>query len=74
MTISVHYVVRMLEQAARSRGYPAAIRTDQGSEFTGNALDQWASSKGIQLKLTQPGKPTQNAYIESLNGAYAMNA
>lgn len=66
--ISGHYVVRMLEQAARFRGYPAAIRTDQGPEFTGNALDQWASSKGIQLKLTQPGKPTQNAYIESFNG------
>ncbi|TCP06446.1 integrase-like protein [Crenobacter luteus] len=66
--ISGHYVVRMLEQAARFRGYPAAIRTDQGPEFTGNALDQWASRKGIQLKLTQPGKPTQNAYIESFNG------
>lgn len=66
--ISGHYVVRMLEQAARFRGYPVAIRTDQGPEFTGNALDQWASSKGIQQKLTQPGKPTQDAYIESFNG------
>ncbi len=66
--ISGHYVVRLLEQAARFRGYPAAIRTDQGPEFTGNALDQWASVRGITLKLTQPGKPTQNAYIESFNG------
>lgn len=66
--ISGHYVVQVLEQAARFRGYPAAIRTDQGSEFTGNALDQWASIRGIRLKLTPPSKPTQNAYIESFNG------
>jgi putative transposase len=68
--ISGHYVTRILDQAARFRGYPAAIRTDQGPEFTGRALDQWAYDHGVQLKLIQPGKPTQNAYIESFNGKF----
>jgi len=68
--ISGHYVTRILDQAARFRGYPAAIRTDQGPEFTGRALDQWAYENGVQLKLIQPGKPTQNAYIESFNGKF----
>jgi len=68
--ISGEYVTRILEQAARFRGYPKAIRTDQGPEFTGKALDQWAYEHGVQLKLIQPGKPTQNAFIESFNGKF----
>jgi len=68
--ISGQYVTRILDQAARFRGYPKAIRTDQGPEFTGKALDQWAYEHGIQLKLIQPGKPTQNAFIESFNGKF----
>jgi len=68
--ISGNYVTRVLDQAARFRGYPKAIRTDQGPEFTGRALDQWAYEHGVQLKLIQPGKPTQNAYIESFNGKF----
>lgn len=66
--ISGHYVARVLDRAARFRGYPKAIRTDQGPEFTGKALDQWAYENGVELKLIQAGKPTQNAYIESFNG------
>lgn len=68
--ISGHYVTRVLDQAIRFRGVPKAIRTDQGPEFTGRALDQWAYRNGVQLKLIQPGKPTQNAYIESFNGKF----
>jgi len=68
--ISGQYVTRILDQAARFRGYPRAIRTDQGPEFTGRALDQWAYQRGVQLKLIQPGKPTQNAFIESFNGKF----
>ena len=68
--ISGHYVTRILDQAARFRGYPKAIRTDQGPEFTGKALDQWACQHGVQLKLIQAGKPTQNAFIESFNGRF----
>ena len=68
--ISGHYVTRVLDQVARFRGYPKAIRTDQGPEFTGKALDQWACQHGVQLKLIQAGKPTQNAFIESFNGRF----
>src|SRR5512135_513099 len=68
--ISGQYVTRILDQAIRFRGAPTAIRTDQGPEFTGKALDQWAYRNGVQLKLIQPGKPTQNAYIESFNGKF----
>ena len=68
--ISGHYVTRILDQAARFRGYPKAIRTDQGPEFTGRALDQWAYQHGVELKLIQPGKPIQNAFIESFNGRF----
>ncbi|WP_431194480.1 integrase core domain-containing protein [Pseudomonas aeruginosa] len=56
------------DEMARFRGYPKAIRTDQRPEFTGKALDQWAYQRDIKLKLIQPGKPTQNAFIESFNG------
>ena len=68
--ISGLYVTRALDQAARFRGYPKAIRTDQGPEFTGKALDQWAYRRGVQLKMIQAGKPTQNAFIESFNGRF----
>jgi putative transposase len=64
------YVTRVLDRAAQFRGLPAAIRTDQGPEFTGRALDQWAYRNGVQLKLIAPGKPTQNAFIESFNGRF----
>lgn len=69
-SISGIYVARVLDQAAQFRGYPRAIRTDQGPEFTCRALDQWAYQHGVQLKLIQPGKPTQNAFIESFNGKF----
>ena len=68
--ISGQYVVRVLERAAQFRGLPLAIRTDQGPEFTSKALDQWAYQNGVQLKLIEAGKPTQNAYIESFNGRF----
>ena len=55
---------------ARFRGYPEAIRTDQGPKFTSKPLDQGAYTHGVQLKLIQPGKSTQNAYIESFNGTF----
>lgn len=57
-----------MDRVARFRGLPRAIRTDQGPEFTGKALDQWAYEHGVELRLIEAGKPTQNAYIESFNG------
>lgn len=55
------------------RVYPATIRTDQGPEFTCRALDQWAFEHGVELRLIQPGKPTQSGFIESFNDDFAMN-
>jgi len=69
-SITGDYVTRALDQVVRFRGAPRALRTDQGPEFTGRALDQWAYRHGVDLKLIQAGKPTQNAYIESFNGKF----
>ena len=70
MGISGEQVVRTLDGIAAFRGYPKAVRTDQGPKFTGKALDQWAYRHGVELKLIQPGKPMQNGYVESFNGKF----
>ena len=66
--IGGEYVTRLLDQAARVRGYPQAVRTDQGPEFTSRAFLAWTTGKRVRHILNDPGKPTQNAYIESFNG------
>jgi len=66
--ISGQHVVRNLEQIGAQRGYPKVIRTDNGKEFCGCAMLTWAHDRGIALRLIEPGKPNQNAYIESFNG------
>ena len=66
--ISGHGVVRVLERLALSRGLPKIIRTDNGKEFYGKAMVMWAHGRGVLLRLIEPGKPNQNAYIESFNG------
>jgi putative transposase len=68
--ISGLYVTRLLDQAATFRGYPLAVRTDNGPEFTSRAFMGWAHTHGIRHILTQPCKPTQNGYIESFNGKF----
>jgi transposase InsO family protein len=50
------------------RGKPQVIRTDNGPEFTGKAMMVWAYRHGIELRLIEPGKPNQNAFVESFNG------
>lgn len=62
------HLVRILNQICQRRGYPKIIRTDNGKEFTGKAMLNWAYDHGITLRLIEPGKPNQNAYIESFNG------
>ncbi|BEN71714.1 Integrase core domain [Serratia marcescens] len=68
--ISGAQVTRILDSIALFRGYPATIRTDQGPEFTCRALDQWTFEHDVELRLIQPGKPTQNGFIESFNGRF----
>jgi len=61
-------VVRVLSRIAYIRGLPESIVVDNGPEFIGNALDEWAYQRGIRLHFIRPGKPVENAYIESFNG------
>ena len=63
-------VVRVLEQLEAWRGLPKAIRLDNGPELTSQTLTDWCSSKGIELRYIQPGKPNQNAFIERFNRSY----
>ena len=60
-------VIRALEQIIEWRGKPAAIRCDNGPEYISQALVDWANEQQITLMYIQPGKPTQNAYIERFN-------
>lgn len=68
--ISGHYVTRLLDQSAVFRGYPKAVRTDNGPEFTSRAFMAWAHGHGIRHILIEPGRPMQNGYIESFNGKF----
>lgn len=63
-------VVRVLDRIAAERGYPTSIVCDNGPEFRGEALDKWAHHHGVHLNFIDPGKPIQNAYIESFNGRF----
>ena len=61
-------VTRILDRLAITRGLPRVIRTDNGKEFCGHAMLTWAHANNVNLRLIEPGKPNQNAYIESFNG------
>lgn len=63
-------VIRTLEQIVEYRGTPVRLRMDNGPEFLSVAFELWCAQQGIELQYIQPGKPTQNAYIESFNGLY----
>ena len=62
-------VARVLTRVAAQRGRPAVIACDNGTEFTSRALDHWAWGHGVQLDFSRPGKPTDNATIESFNAS-----
>ena len=61
-------VVRVLEHVTAERGKPQSIRVDNGPEFVSKSLDMWAYFNGVKLDFSRPGKPTDNALIESFNG------
>ena len=66
--IGGNHLTRILDRLAWQRRLPKIIRTDSGKEFTGKAMLTWAHERGVTLRLIEPGKPNQNAYIESFNG------
>lgn len=61
-------VTRVLDRLALERGLPMVLRTDNALEFCGRVMLTWAHERGVTLRLIEPGKPNQNAYIESFNG------
>jgi putative transposase len=61
-------VVRVLERLRERRGVPQILVMDNGLEFAGRALEVWAYEQGVRLHFIEPGKPVQNAFIESFNG------
>lgn len=63
-------VVRVLEQIAEQRGLPEVISVDNGPEFAGQVVDAWAYRRSVQLRFIAPGKPIQNAFVESFNGRF----
>jgi putative transposase len=63
-------VVEVLERVSASYGPPQVIKCDNGPEFISRAVNEWAYRKGVQLEFSRPGKPTDNAYIESFNGRF----
>lgn len=69
-SITGRRVVSVLNRIAFFRGYPKEILTDNGPEFTSVALSEWSYDKNIQHLFIEPGKPVQNAYIESFNGKF----
>ena len=67
-SINGERVTRVLDWLVLARGCPDVITTDNGPEFAGRALDKWAYNNGLMLDFIKPGKPIQNAFIESFNG------
>jgi len=63
-------VIRVLDRLLETRGIPKSIRIDNGTEFTSKIFIEWAKKNNIELVYIQPGKPTQNCFIESFNGKF----
>lgn len=67
-SISGERVARVLSRVAGERGLPDAIMVDNGTEFTSKAMLKWSQETEVRLAFIEPGKPTQNGFIESFNG------
>ena len=63
-------VTRVLDRLAHHVGLPQTIVVDNGPEFAGRTLDAWAYAHGVTLRFIRPGKPIENAYVESFNGKF----
>jgi putative transposase len=72
--VGFHYkgtdVTGSLDEAIAQHGKPEAIQVDNGPEFISKELDLWAYTNKVELRFSRPGKPTDNAFIESFNGRF----
>jgi putative transposase len=66
--LSAHDVTRCLEEVVKQRSAPTTIQVDNGTEFTSRHFGIWCWTHGIELDFIRPGRPTENAFIESFNG------
>jgi len=76
-SFSAYDVIDVLNRLSRSHRKPAVIQVDDGTEFASRALDAWACREDVRLDFSRPGKPTDNAHIESFNArlrAECLNA
>ena len=65
-------IIRVLDRIVAWRGLPAKLRMDNGPELISVLLADWAEKNGVALEFIQPGKPTQNSYIERFNKTYRV--
>jgi putative transposase len=63
-------VIEILDRLGALRGFPGTIVLDNGPEFTSQGLDTWAHRRGVRLQFIRPGKPVENAFVESFNGRF----
>lgn len=66
--IKARKLVKLLQELITQKGKPAYIRCDNGPEFISRVLEKFAEGNGIEIRFSQPGKPTQNGLVERLNG------
>jgi putative transposase len=66
--LSASDVVRALDELRSKRGAPRTLFCDNGSEFTSQVMDLWAYHHKVEIAFSRPGKPTDNAFVESFNG------
>jgi len=68
--IRAERVVEVVTEVVTHRARPVRIQVDNGSEFVSKALDLWAYEQGVTLDFCRPGRPQDNAHIESFNGSF----
>jgi putative transposase len=69
-SLSSHRVVRELDAIIQRRGKPLMVVSDNGTELTSHAVLRWQQDTGVEWHYIAPGKPVQNAFVESLNGRF----
>ena len=68
--LQAEWVTRVLDRLALSRGLPRCLVMDNGPEFRSHALDVWATRRAVTLHFIRPGRPMENAFVESFHGKF----